>query len=98
MISALFLDWLELELWVVYKSILLFCRGGTSSNNPDDERHTGILVWHGSQVYLWSACIGTLILSPYTIHTHKSMSNTILSQSDNGVQYVDYNPGRSGYQ
>ena len=98
MTSALFLDRPELELRAVYKSVSLFCRGGTSSDNPDDERPTGILVWHGSQVCLWSACTGTLILSPYTVHTRKSTSSTILSQSDNGVQYVDCNPGRSGYQ
>jgi len=80
MLPALFLDQLESELWAVYKSLLLFCRG-TNSGNPDYEWPTGILVWHGSQVHLWSARSGTLILyrSPYAIHTRKSMSSTVLT-------------------
>ena len=97
MLPALFLDRPELELRAVYKSISLFCRGGTSSGNPDDKRLTGILIWHGSQVRLCSARTGALILyrSPY-VHTRKSTSSTVLSQSDNGVQYVDCNPGCGG--
>jgi len=97
MLPTLFLDRLESELWAIYKSLPLFCRG-TNSGNPDYEQRTGILVWHGSQVRLRSARTGTLILyrSPYTVHTRKSTSSTVLSQPDNGVQYVDCNPGRGG--
>jgi len=97
MLPALFLDRPKLELQESYKSLSLFCRG-TNSGNPDDERPTGILVWHRSQVRLWFARTGTLTLyrSPYTVHTRKSLSSTALSQSDNGVQYVDCNPGRGG--
>jgi len=97
MLPVLFLDRLELELRESYKSLLLFCRG-TNSGSPNDERPTGILVWHRSQVCLWFARTGTLTLyrSPYTVHTRKSMSSTVLSQSDNGVQYVDCNPGCGG--
>jgi len=47
-------------------------------------------------VRLWSARTGTLILyrSPFTVHTHKSMSSTVLSQSDDGIQYVDCSLGK----
>ena len=81
MLPALFLDRLESELWAIYKSLPLFCRG-TNSGNPDYEQRTGILVWHGSQVRLRSARTGTLILyrSPYTVHTRKSLSSTALGR------------------
>ena len=96
----LFLDRPESDLWVVgfvHKSLSLFCGGGTSSGNPNDKRHTAILVWYGPQVRLWSARTGTLILYrfPFTVPTRKSMSSTVLSQSDDGVQYVDCNPGKA---
>ena len=64
-VTALFLDRPESDLRVVgfaYKSLSLFCRGGTSSGNLDDKRPTAILVWHGSQVRPWSARTGMLIL------------------------------------
>ena len=56
------------------------------------------LMMSDPQVRLWFARTGTLTLyrSPYTVHTRKSLSSTALSQSDNGVQYVDCNPGRGG--
>jgi len=79
MLPALFLDRPKLELRESYKSLSLFCRG---SGNPDDERPTGILVWHRSQVRLWFARTGTLTLyrSPYTVHTRKSLSSTALGR------------------
>ena len=98
-VVVLFLDRPESDFWVVgfvHKSLSLFCGGGTSSGNPNDKQPTAILVWYGSQVRLWSTRTGTLILyrSPFTVHTRKSTSSTVLFQSDGGVQYVDCNPGK----
>ena len=100
MLPALFRDWLA-----VYKSLLLFCRGGTGSGNSNDQQSIGALIWPGSKervlsactwkLMLWMVLIRTLFWLNWTVYTCcRSTFSTILSQSNDVVQYVDYNPGK----